>query len=215
MHRQRMQRERRQRLAAADQVLEREAVTERARRVYRPSRLRLLEESRGERREVTRERLEQLGDRVREVFQGFACALAQVRVAQRVRAAIERGLRVYLITKTLEERNAGQRETSHGSESILGRWGVTVLHKFHMHEKLVFIDHDILWSGSLNALSFSDTQEVMERRVSREVVNDYADNRPPDGTAKEVFLARRANASRMIDATENASPTPIIAGTNT
>lgn len=91
-----------------------------------------------------------------------------------LRGAVERDVGVYLITKTLEERNIGQRETSRQIESILGRWGVTVLHKFHMHEKLVFIDHDILWSGSLNSLSFTDTQEVMERRRSREVVNDYA-----------------------------------------
>jgi hypothetical protein len=42
-----------------------------------------------------------------------------------------------------------------------------------MHEKLVFIDDAILWSGSLNSLSFSDTQEVMERRVSPDVVKDY------------------------------------------
>jgi hypothetical protein len=91
-----------------------------------------------------------------------------------LRAAVERGVRVYLITKTLEERGAGQRQTSHEIERTLGRWGVTVLHKFHMHEKLVFIDQELLWSGSLNSLSFTDTQEVMERRVSREVVADYA-----------------------------------------
>ena len=43
-----------------------------------------------------------------------------------------------------------------------------------MHEKLVFVDDELLWSGSLNSLSFTDTQEVMERRVSRAVVDDYA-----------------------------------------
>ncbi len=91
-----------------------------------------------------------------------------------LRAAIERGVRIYLITKTIEERNVGQRETSREIEGTLRRWGVTVLHKFHMHEKLVFLDEQLLWSGSLNSLSFTDTQEVMERRVSREVVNDYA-----------------------------------------
>jgi hypothetical protein len=91
-----------------------------------------------------------------------------------LRAAVERGVRVCLITKTLEERGVGQRETSREIESILARWDVTVLHKFHMHEKLVFVDDELLWSGSLNSLSFTDTQEVMERRVSREVVNDYA-----------------------------------------
>jgi AAA domain/PLD-like domain len=91
-----------------------------------------------------------------------------------LRAAVERGVRVTLVTKTIEERGVSQRATSAEIESILGRWGVTVLHKFHMHEKLVFVDEDLLWSGSLNALSFTDTQEVMERRVSRAVVDDYA-----------------------------------------
>jgi hypothetical protein len=91
-----------------------------------------------------------------------------------LRAAMERGVRVYLVTKTLEERAIGQRETSGGIESVLKRWGVTVLHKFHMHEKLVFVDDALLWSGSLNTLSFADSQEVMERRVSRDVVADYA-----------------------------------------
>jgi AAA domain/PLD-like domain len=91
-----------------------------------------------------------------------------------LRAAVERGVRAYLITKTLEERAVGHRGTSREIESVLGRWGVTVLHKFHMHEKLVFVDEEVLWSGSLNSLSFTDTQEVMERRVSRAVVDDYA-----------------------------------------
>jgi hypothetical protein len=91
-----------------------------------------------------------------------------------LRAAVERGVRVSVVTKTLEERPAGQRESSREIESILGRWGVAVVHKFHMHEKLVFVDDELLWSGSLNSLSFTDTQEVMERRVGRAVVADYA-----------------------------------------
>jgi hypothetical protein len=91
-----------------------------------------------------------------------------------LRAALQRGVRVYLVTKTLEERSVGQRETSRGIEDILTRWGITVVHKFYMHEKLVFIDDELLWSGSLNSLSFTNTQEVMERRVSSAVVNDYA-----------------------------------------
>ena len=51
--------------------------------------------------------------------------------------------------------------------------GVVVMHKMRMHEKLVFIDDDITWSGSLNPLSFSNTQEVMERRKSKCVLDDY------------------------------------------
>lgn len=40
-------------------------------------------------------------------------------------------------------------------------------------EKLIFVDNTLLWSGSLNPLSFSNTQEIMERRESSEVVEDY------------------------------------------
>ena len=86
---------------------------------------------------------------------------------------VERGVRVYVVTKTLEERAPASADDRRTDREQPRRWGVTVLHKLHMHEKLVFIDDDILWSGSLNSLSFTDTQEVMERRVSREVVEDY------------------------------------------
>jgi hypothetical protein len=52
-------------------------------------------------------------------------------------------------------------------------WGTVVVPKRNMHEKLVFIDDDIVWSGSLNPLSYSNTQEIMERRASRMVSTDY------------------------------------------
>jgi hypothetical protein len=79
----------------------------------------------------------------------------------------------YVVTKTLGERTGGQAATAEWIEAALTDWGVHVLHKLRMHEKLVFVDDDILWSGSLNSLSFTDTQEVMERHVSRPVVEDY------------------------------------------
>jgi hypothetical protein len=91
-----------------------------------------------------------------------------------LRALVERGVPTYVVTKTIGERAPGQQETAARIERALTDWGVRVLHKLRMHEKLVFIDEDILWSGSLNSLSFTDTQEVMERRVSRAVVDDYA-----------------------------------------
>jgi len=43
-----------------------------------------------------------------------------------------------------------------------------------MHEKLIFIDNDVLWEGSLNPLSFSNTGEHMERRFSKKVFEEYS-----------------------------------------
>lgn len=95
------------------------------------------------------------------------------RLEPHIRAAIERGTEVWVVTKTLEERDR-DRGRYEEIEGALRTWGVGVVHKRHMHEKLVVIDGRILWQGSLNPLSFSDTQEIMERRDSSDIVADYA-----------------------------------------
>ena len=89
-----------------------------------------------------------------------------------LRAAVERRARVVVVTKEHAERGR-QLEGYRHIERVLKSWGVTVVHKAKMHEKLVFVDDNVLWHGSLNPLSFSDTQEIMERRRSRAVVEEY------------------------------------------
>lgn len=89
-----------------------------------------------------------------------------------LRGAVDRGVRVWVVTKEHKERGRGLQNYRQ-IEDALRSWGVTVVHKSRMHEKLVFVDDEVLWHGSLNALSFTDTQEIMERRRSRAVVEDY------------------------------------------
>ena len=90
-----------------------------------------------------------------------------------LQAAIELGVAVYVITKALSERSKSEIPRIKKIETQLSEIGVIVIHKLRMHEKLVFIDDDITWSGSLNPLSFSNTQEIMERRKSKAVLKDY------------------------------------------
>ena len=90
-----------------------------------------------------------------------------------LQAAIERGIAVYLITKSLSERSKSELPRIMKIETQLSEIGIIVIHKLRMHEKLVFVDSDITWSGSLNPLSFSNTQEIMERRKSKAVLKDY------------------------------------------
>lgn len=93
---------------------------------------------------------------------------------QQLKAALERGVKIYVITKTRGERNKSEVASYRILEDALTSWGVIVIHKLNMHEKLVFIDDTILWSGSLNPLSFRSTQEIIERRFSKQVVEEYA-----------------------------------------
>ena len=90
-----------------------------------------------------------------------------------MQAAIQRGVLVFVITKAHSERTRSEISQIRRLEAQLSEIGVVVMHKIRMHEKLVFIDDDVLWTGSLNPTSFSNTQEIMERRKSKAVFDDY------------------------------------------
>ncbi len=90
-----------------------------------------------------------------------------------LQAAIERSVEIYIITKALSERSKSELSTIRKIEGQLGQVGIAVIHKLRMHEKLVFIDENVTWAGSLNPLSYSNTQEIMERRKSKTVLKDY------------------------------------------
>jgi hypothetical protein len=91
-----------------------------------------------------------------------------------LKAVMERRIPVFVVTKAREDRGSRDLPRYRQIERTLESWGITVIHKPRMHEKLVFIDDSIVWAGSLNPLSFSDTQEVMARYDNRSVFEDYA-----------------------------------------
>jgi hypothetical protein len=107
------------------------------------------------------------------IYSAFITPSRLGQIKPSIRAAVERGVRVYIITKARGDRGKRELLTYRMIEQALSDWGVVVIHKRRMHEKLVFIDDEILWMGSLNPLSYSNTQEVMERRLSRKVVDDF------------------------------------------
>jgi hypothetical protein len=90
-----------------------------------------------------------------------------------LQAAAGRKVSIYVLTKHDSERKKSELQQYRKLETQLSEIGAVVIHKLHMHEKLVFIDNDITWIGSLNPLSFSNTQEIMERRKSTSVLQDY------------------------------------------
>jgi DNA-binding CsgD family transcriptional regulator len=107
----------------------------------------------------------------------FSAFLTQHRVDQvlpSLRAATDRGVAIYVFTKAHEDRGKTEVRYYRMLEQRLTDSGVTVIHKPRMHEKLVFIDTDIAWTGSLNVLSFRNTAEWMGRWKSAAVYADFA-----------------------------------------
>lgn len=82
------------------------------------------------------------------------------------------GRQIIIVTKS--RNNRGKRELAGyiRCEEQLEKIGVKIVYKGDMHEKLIVIDDNVLWNGSLNALSFTgNTGEVMQRMKSHEVVS--------------------------------------------
>lgn len=91
-----------------------------------------------------------------------------------IEEARQRKLAVTVVTKAPQERRKKEKMGYDSIERQLARIGVSVVHKYKMHEKLVFLDDEIVWHGSLNPLSFSNTQEVMIRSQSKTVFAELA-----------------------------------------
>jgi hypothetical protein len=94
------------------------------------------------------------------------------RLEHQLRAAVERGAEAWVVTKPLEERGS-DRGAYAELENGLRTWGVHVVHKRGMRQKLALIDGATLWQGSLDPLSLGSAEGIMERRVSSEIVAAY------------------------------------------
>ena len=97
----------------------------------------------------------------------FSPFMTQTRLACLLPAfmdAVSAGKQIIVVTKPVSERNKREQPQYQLCEEALRDIGVSILHKKGMHEKLIFVDSEAVWIGSLNALSFTgSTGEVMQR----------------------------------------------------
>ena len=90
------------------------------------------------------------------------------------RDAVHEGKQIIVVTKSLSDRGKSELAKYKKCEEELRAIGVNILHKKGMHEKLIFVDSNAVWIGSLNALSFTGlTGEVMQRHADRELTAEY------------------------------------------
>lgn len=88
--------------------------------------------------------------------------------------AISAGKQIIVVTKALSDRGKSELAHYQKCEEELHAIGVAILHKKGMHEKLIFVDRNAVWIGSLNALSFTGlTGEVMQRHADRDLTAEY------------------------------------------
>jgi len=90
--------------------------------------------------------------------------------------SFNKGCSIIVITKTIDEVSPGLQSQKRKCEMELTQSGIHVIHKKRMHEKVIIIDDDIVWIGSLNVLSFGGTtKEVMCKIISKEGAKEFAE----------------------------------------
>ena len=90
--------------------------------------------------------------------------------------SINNGCNIVVVTKTIDEVSPGLQSQKRKCELELTQSGVHVIHKKGMHEKVIFIDDEIVWIGSLNVLSFGGTtREIMCKIVSKESAKEISE----------------------------------------
>lgn len=82
-----------------------------------------------------------------------------------------RGVQVIVNTRSPEEHEGEYRYQTTCAVNEMLRLDVTVLFTGKLHRKLAIIDNEILWEGSMNILSQSDSCEIMRRNASIEQVD--------------------------------------------
>jgi len=88
-----------------------------------------------------------------------------------IRRLRKRDVRVIINTRPPEEHDEAYAFQAENAISSMQSIGVKVLYTIRHHRKVAIVD-DILWEGSLNILSHSDSCEIMRRTVSSVLTNE-------------------------------------------
>lgn len=82
----------------------------------------------------------------------------------------QRGIQITVNTRPPCEHDGSYIDQAYKAVQDMQSIGITVLYTVKHHRKIAIIDDAILWEGSLNILSQSDSCELMRRSVSTSLV---------------------------------------------
>lgn len=85
-------------------------------------------------------------------------------------SARHKGVRVTVNTRPTNEHDGKYIDQAYRAVQDMQSVGIKVLYTVKHHRKIAIIDDEILWEGSLNILSQSDSCEIMRRSISRALV---------------------------------------------
>lgn len=114
------------------------------------------------------------------IFSAFMTTSGVTRWLAVLNKALSQGVRIQIVTKTLDKQPATTGKAGEGIRcelsnliQLMRRAGIIVDLRSETHEKIIVIDERIVWNGSLNMLS--QVQNVTREHMTRTDDSDYAE----------------------------------------
>jgi phosphatidylserine/phosphatidylglycerophosphate/cardiolipin synthase-like enzyme len=92
-----------------------------------------------------------------------------------IRSLRQQGVNIIINTRNPQDHEGGYKQQAIEAVSLFHALDILVLYTAGHHRKLAIIDGHVIWEGSLNILSFSDSCEIMRRIVSTDEAKALTD----------------------------------------
>ncbi len=109
-----------------------------------------------------------------------------MQMTQALRVALDKGIRIIVVTRPPEAFNANDRTSLQQGLEILKNNNINAIFKPNIHQKFAIIDQKTVWYGSINLLSYGNAQESIMRLESAAIAMELM---------RSVEISRAASSS--------------------
>lgn len=110
------------------------------------------------------------------IFSPFISIRKSSHLIEIFRSIVNNGIKIKLYTKPISQQGGTLSIDADKVIKQLENIGIEVIQRSKMHQKVVIIDKNIAWTGSLNILSHKDTGEQMVRISYPKTINELINN---------------------------------------
>ena len=86
--------------------------------------------------------------------------------------ALQNNVRVIVITRPIEDFKEKDQNAVNVALDLLISKNINTVFKTDIHQKFAVMDHKVVWYGSINMLSFGNSQESIMRIESSNIANE-------------------------------------------
>jgi phosphatidylserine/phosphatidylglycerophosphate/cardiolipin synthase-like enzyme len=95
-----------------------------------------------------------------------------MQMAQYIALALQNKVRVIVLTRPVEDFKEKEQKVIKETLDIIKETGINIVFRSNIHQKFAIMDQKIVWYGSINLLSFGESQESIMRLDSYNIANE-------------------------------------------